>query len=129
MIDQDPETSAAMFASVWDAVEDTPTAAANLKLRGELLAAIQERVAAWKTPAAEAARRLGLTRPRFDELLRGEIDRFGLDVLVDLLAAAGLALRIERQAAGALLKPTQRTTDRAACPPPRPPAPARGSAP
>ncbi len=35
-----------VFASVWDALEDSPAAAVNMRLRSALMAAVQEAVAA-----------------------------------------------------------------------------------
>ena len=45
-----------VFASVWDALEDSPAEAANMRLRSELMIAIQETVAGWVLTQAEAAR-------------------------------------------------------------------------
>lgn len=84
-----------VFASVWDALEDTPTEAENMKLRSRLIIAITEAVSAWQLSQTEAARRLGVTQPRLDDLLRGRIGKFSLDALVALAARAGLAVRME----------------------------------
>src|SRR5438309_10398616 len=61
------------FESVWDALEDTPTEAENMKLRSRLMIAISEAVTAWDVTQMEAARRLGVTQPRLNDLLRGHI--------------------------------------------------------
>jgi predicted XRE-type DNA-binding protein len=42
----------------------------------------------------EAAARLGVTRPRLNGLMRGKLDKFSLDALVNLAAAAGFRLHI-----------------------------------
>jgi predicted XRE-type DNA-binding protein len=39
---------------------------------------------------ARAARRLGLTQPRLNALLKGKIDQFSLDALVNAATRAGL---------------------------------------
>jgi predicted XRE-type DNA-binding protein len=52
-------------------------------------------VKAWGVPQEEAARRLGLTRPRMNDLIRGKIEKFSLDALVNIATAAGFALHIE----------------------------------
>lgn len=83
------------FESVWDALCDTPEEAANMKVRAELMLNIRERVKAWGLTQEEAAKRLHLTRPRLNDLLRGKIDKFSLDALVNIATAAGLALHIE----------------------------------
>lgn len=78
------------FDSVWDAIEDTPAEAANMKARSDFMMAIQTTVDSWKLTQAEAASRLGLTQPRMNDLLRGRIDRFSLDALMNIASAAGL---------------------------------------
>ena len=62
------------IASVWDAIEGSPTEAANMKLRSNLVFAIREVVESWKGTQAEAAKRLGVTQPRMNDLLHGRID-------------------------------------------------------
>lgn len=83
------------FASVWDAIEDTPAEASHLRLRSELAIAISDAVAGWRLTPSEAATRLGVTQARLNDLLDGGIARFSLDVLVGLAEQAGLAVRIE----------------------------------
>lgn len=82
------------FASVWDAIEETPEAAANMQLRSELMMAIQAAVEEWHVTQAQAAARLGVTQPRLNDLLRGRITKFSLDALVALAQRAGLAVRL-----------------------------------
>jgi len=78
------------FESVWDAIEDTPAAAENLKLRSALMMALKAQVGRKGWTQREAARRLGVTQPRVSDLMRGKIELFGLDTLVNLAVAAGL---------------------------------------
>ena len=78
------------FASVWDAIEDTPAAAENLRLRSALMIALKEQIERRGWTQADAARRLGVTQPRVSDLMRGKIGRFGLDTLVNMAVAAGL---------------------------------------
>jgi predicted XRE-type DNA-binding protein len=88
------------FSSVWDAIEDTPAEAANMKLRSRLMIILKEHIRAQGWTQAEAARRLNVTQPRISDLMRGKIDLFGLDSLVTMLRAAGLQLEFRvRQAA------------------------------
>jgi predicted XRE-type DNA-binding protein len=83
------------FASVWDAIEPSRAAAANMKARAETMIAIQQAVAAWKVTQAAAAKKLGLTQPRLNDLVRGRIDKFSLDALINLAGRAGLTVRVE----------------------------------
>ena len=83
------------FANPWDALEDTPADAANMAMRADLLIAIEQRVRSWDVTQAEAARRLGVTQPRLNDLLRGRIGNFSLDALVNLAGQAGLTVRLD----------------------------------
>jgi predicted XRE-type DNA-binding protein len=87
------------FASVWDAVADTPAEAANLRARSQLMQKIADIVSenGWKQ--AEAARRCGVTQPRFNDLLRGRVSRFSLDALVNIATALGREVHVEIGAA------------------------------
>ena len=78
------------FKSVWDAIENTPEEAENMKLRAALMRDLQKhiQVSGWKQ--AEAAEILHVTQPRVSDLLRGKISLFSLDTLVNMVAAAGL---------------------------------------
>ena len=82
------------FDCVWDAIEDTPEESANMRLRSELLIAVEQEVRSWGLTQAKAAERLGVTQPRLNDLLRGKIAKFSLDALVDLSARAGLAVKL-----------------------------------
>lgn len=77
------------FASVWDAIEDTPEEAANLSLRSDLMVKIEELIKENGWTQAEAAKRCGVTQPRINDLLRGRISRFSLDALVNIASALG----------------------------------------
>ncbi len=83
------------FDSVWDAIEGAPEEAANMRARSDLMIAVREVVAGWGTTQARAAERLGITQPRLNDLLRGRIDKFSLDALMNLAGQAGLSVRVE----------------------------------
>jgi predicted XRE-type DNA-binding protein len=68
--------TAEAFESVWDALEDTSTEAENMKFRSSLMIAISEAVSAWNVTQIDAARRLGVTQPRLNDLLRGHVGKF-----------------------------------------------------
>ncbi|MCA1967915.1 MAG: helix-turn-helix domain-containing protein [Rhizobium sp.] len=82
------------YDSVFDALAETEAEAANMTARSDLLLAIREQVRSWDLPQEQAARRLGLTRPRLNDLLRGKLDKFSLDALVNIATAAGFRLQI-----------------------------------
>ncbi len=82
------------FASVWDALADTPEEAANLRLRSALMRQIAAIVESSGWTQAEAAERCGVTQPRINDLLRGRISRFSLDALVNIAAALGRKITV-----------------------------------
>jgi predicted XRE-type DNA-binding protein len=82
------------FESVFNALADTPGEAPNMKVRAKLLAALRTRIRGWGMPQEVAAKRLGITRRRLNDLLRGKLGKFLLDALVNLSCAAGLELEI-----------------------------------
>jgi predicted XRE-type DNA-binding protein len=83
------------FESVWDAIEPNKAIAANLKARADLMIAIQETVKAWGVTQAAAAKRLEITQPRLNDLLRGQIDKFSLDALMNLAPLADITVKLE----------------------------------
>jgi predicted XRE-type DNA-binding protein len=87
------------YASVWDALADTPAQAANLRARADLMRQIAAFVNSQEWTQAEAARHCGVTQPRINDLLRGRISRFSLDALVNLSTALGCRVRIDLDAA------------------------------
>ncbi len=82
------------FASVWDAIEDTPEEAENMRIRSTLMIALDKHIRTKNWTQAEAARHLGVTQPRISDLLRGKINLFGLDSLVNMVVAAGLSVEV-----------------------------------
>jgi predicted XRE-type DNA-binding protein len=83
------------FDSIWDALEPSPAAATNMRLRSDLLIAVQQAVASWGVTQVAAARRLGISQPRLSDLLKGRISKFSLDGLVELATRAGLVVRVD----------------------------------
>lgn len=81
------------FDSVWDALKDSPADAANMKARSALIIAVRDVVDDWKLTQAEAAKRLGVTQPRMNDLLLGRIDKFSFDALMLLATAARLTAK------------------------------------
>lgn len=82
------------FASVWDAIEETPEAAENMKLRAALMMAIQSHITRTGISQVQAARLFGVTAPRVSDLMRGKINLFALDTLVNMAHAAGLQVEM-----------------------------------
>lgn len=82
------------YKSVWDAIEATPQAAASMRARSELMIELAELIRRSGWTQRDAAARFGVTQPRISDLVRGRIELFSLDTLVDMAAAVGLKPRI-----------------------------------
>jgi predicted XRE-type DNA-binding protein len=87
------------YASVWDAIADTPEEAANLRARAELMHKIEAIVMKGGWTQTEAAVRCGVTQPRMNDLLRGRVSRFSLDALVNMATKLGWRVRVDLDAA------------------------------
>jgi predicted XRE-type DNA-binding protein len=72
------------FASIWDAIEDTPEEAQNMRMRSRLMMTVQEYISQSGMTQAAAAKFFGVTQPRISDLKRGRINLFSLDMLVNL---------------------------------------------
>jgi predicted XRE-type DNA-binding protein len=70
------------------------TEARNLTMRSELMMRIEEFVERSGLTQARAAAHLGLTQPRLNALLKGKIDQFSLDALVNAATRAGLHVEL-----------------------------------
>lgn len=76
--------------------------AEHLLVRSELMTELQELIVSRDLKQAEAAQILGVSQPRISDLLRGRIDLFSTDALIDMLARFGIRVRV-------VLKPASRT--------------------
>jgi predicted XRE-type DNA-binding protein len=72
-----------------------PEEAAHLEIRSSLMFSIRKLIQDQGLTQAKAARLLGVTQPRISDLVRGRIDLFSIDSLVDMLARAGIKVAVE----------------------------------
>lgn len=92
--------SSQSFASVWDAIEDSAEEAENMKLRSALMMALKNHLTRSNVSQTQAAQLFGVTQPRISDLMRGKINLFSIDALVNMAAAAGLHIEVRiREAA------------------------------
>ncbi|NWF86191.1 MAG: XRE family transcriptional regulator [Bryobacteraceae bacterium] len=66
--------------------------AQNLLLRADLMSKV--RAAARGMTQVQAAKRFGVSQPRINDLLKGRIEKFSLDALVNMLATAGMRVEV-----------------------------------
>lgn len=69
-----------------------PEEAENLRIRSDLMREVGRLIAGMTQ--TDAAARLGISQPRVSELVRGQIGRFTIDSLVNMLAHGGMRLRL-----------------------------------
>lgn len=72
--------------------------AENLRIGSELMARLVRVIEERDLTQAEAARILGVTQPRVSDLVRGKIDLFSIDTLVNMLGRAGLRVTVTTRA-------------------------------
>lgn len=75
-------------------MEETPAEAANMRARSVLMISVRKAVDGWQTTQSVAAKRLGISQPRLNDLLKGKIDKCSLDALVTMATLAGLKVTV-----------------------------------
>ena len=68
--------------------------AEHLLVRADLMIQVQKLIAARRLKQHEAAEILRVSQPRVSDLLRGRIDLFSTDALIDMLARLGARVRL-----------------------------------
>ena len=68
----------------------SPAEARNLHMRSQMMIALRIYIEKHGLTQATAAKQLKVTQPRISDLMRGKINRFSLDTLVNMLTDAGL---------------------------------------
>ena len=68
--------------------------AEHLGIRSELMIQVRKLIEARGLTQAAAAKLFGVTQPRVSDLVRGRIGLFSIDTLVDMLAQAGIRVRV-----------------------------------
>jgi predicted XRE-type DNA-binding protein len=63
--------------------------AENLRIRADLMIQLTKLIETRGLTQASAAKLLGVTQPRISDLMRGKIDRFSIDTLIEMLGRAG----------------------------------------
>ena len=72
----------------------TSEEAEHLKIRSDLMIQLQKLITARGLRQAQAAKILGVTQPRVSDLLRGRIDLFSTDAIIDMLARLGVRVKV-----------------------------------
>ncbi|MGH7827738.1 MAG: helix-turn-helix domain-containing protein [Candidatus Binatia bacterium] len=78
-----------------------PHEAEHLLVRADLMIKVQKLITSRGLKQAEVAKILRITQPRVSDLLRGRIDLFSTDALIDMCARLGVRVQL-------VLKPSRR---------------------
>lgn len=74
------------YENVFGALEDDPAVAADLGIRSRMMIRLRSYIDREGIPQKEAARRMGVSQSRINDLKRGRIDRFTTDLLAGMLS-------------------------------------------
>ncbi len=69
--------------------------AAHLMIRADLTIQLTQILKERRLTQVRAARLLGVTQPRVSDLVRGRIDLFSIDSLVEMLARLGVSVTLQ----------------------------------
>jgi len=85
------------FKNVWDALETDPAERESMKIKSRLMMDIERCIKKQGLTQKQAAQKMGVTQPRISDLVRGKINRFTIDMLVNMLARLGMHVEVTLQ--------------------------------
>ena len=88
-------TKARRYTNAFEAVGFPPIEAEHLRIRADLMTEVERLIEARGLTQAEAAKALQVSQPRISDLMRGKIDRFSIDTLVEMLSRAGADVTVK----------------------------------
>jgi predicted XRE-type DNA-binding protein len=71
-----------------------PDKAEHLLVRADLMIRLEKELGSRRLKQAQAAKLLGISQPRVSDLLRGRVELFSADALIDMLARLGIKVRL-----------------------------------
>lgn len=71
-----------------------PWEAQLLRIRSDLMIRLSRLIAARQLTQKAAATLFGVSQPRVSDLVRGRIDRFSVDTLIEMLGRAGVRVQV-----------------------------------
>ena len=81
--------------------------AGSLRIRADLMMRLRQFIERRRLTQAAAAKLFHVTQPRISDLVRGKIDLFSIDTLIDMLVRAGMRVRVTIQRSSAKPKRPQ----------------------
>ena len=83
------------YNSAFDALIEDPVVAQNLRIRSGLMMQLEREIVTRELTQKAVAELFGVSQPRVSDLIKGKIDKFSIDVLVNMLAALGKDVTIK----------------------------------
>lgn len=83
------------YSNVFEALEDDPAVAENLKIRAQLMNVLSQHIRHEGLTQKQAAELFAVNQPRISDLMRGKIERFTIDMLITMLARTGKQVRLK----------------------------------
>jgi predicted XRE-type DNA-binding protein len=77
------------YSSPFELLSDDADEISNLKLKANMMIAIRSLIERKGWSQSDAARELGVSQPRISNLKNGKIDKFSVDMLMELLVKLG----------------------------------------
>ena len=82
------------YENVFDALEDDPVIADNLRIRSEMMIRLRNYIEREGISQGEAARRMGVSLSCINNLKHGEIDRLTTDLLIGMLSRVDIRVEV-----------------------------------
>ncbi len=83
------------YDNVWDALYDDSSMAESLKIKSQLMIRVEKYIKENGLIQKDAAAIFGVSQPRISDLVRGKIDRFTIDMLINMLSRVGIKVDIK----------------------------------
>jgi len=84
------DTTGSVFYDLFETAD-----AERLSIQSGLALALEREIKARKWTQADAAKAIGISQPRVNDLLRGRLDKFSIDALIVYLVRVGVSVRME----------------------------------
>jgi len=85
--------------SIFDDLGFSSDLAENLKVRAKLMQELNHIIKETGETQAEVAKRFGITQSRISDLMRGKIQKFTIDNLVNMMGKSGYGVEIRTKVA------------------------------
>ena len=83
------------YHNVFEALEVDPATAENLKIRAQLMHTLIDYIETQKLTQVDAAEVFAVSQPRISDLVRGKIDLFTVDMLINMLGRIGKQVNVK----------------------------------